>query len=387
MAAVLNVVFLGLSGVGFIPLIQQAIANAKPPQYVVSVGIGQGLNESDSLGGNVPGVSLWTARGEAIGGALGRKRVLDDASVYEASVSGNSSLGEGKAPAEYISVTAGGDDAICVAYVAVTEPTETKRVFMGDVGASCNFDFYYSILVVGGTRPRCVWIDKNHSNGLRFQGMGIHLPSFSNGDSTDQQGLAAQYGANLDTMCKSGPRLRMYEELNAEDPILFFSPPFTSDDFNEDGSDKDISKIIKNPGKFTDINLDLANKACASSEGCPHIIDQIDQNPNTKHKKRQTRNPWAPGQLVVSNHAEHSAIELCNSAYSRGPDFVSLQEMKYCDMDTKLTWDVCSSHADTCCLDIETQNMRPCGYGDQTSSRIAISMPNKGYNKVRRWGW
>ena len=380
----LNVIFLGLSVLGVVPILESLINGAKGPQYVITVGIGEGDTSTDpaSYGGNTPGVSLWTGTGEAIGGALGSKKIQGAGSSYTVSVNGNSSLGNGQAPAEYISVTNGGDDAICVAYVSVTEPTGTKRLFMGETGFTCNIDWFHSTALIGTQRPKCIWIDRDHSNGLRFQGMGIHLPSFSNSnDPTAGQGLAAEYQNDTDTMCKSPPRFKMYESINTEDPILFFFPPFTEDSFNDDGSDKDISKIINNPGRKTDINGDLANQACENS-GCPHIIGQIDQNPNTN--KRQAKAPWASDQLIVSHYDEHSAMELCNSEYSRGPDFVSKTEMKYCDMDTKTAWDVCSSSSATCCFDLDTQRMRPCNYGAHIKARTIV--PNKTYNKVNHWG-
>lgn len=39
--------------------------------------------------------------------------------------------------------------------------------------------------------------------------------------------------------------------------------------------------------------------------------------------------------LVVSEMQGHSAIEVCNSQSSLGPDFVSLTEMMFCDMSEK----------------------------------------------------
>lgn len=338
---------------------------------------------SDTLGGNTPGVSLWTARGEAIGGQFGSRHIVQDATPISYSISGNSSLGDRQAPAEYISITNGGDDAVCVSYVQVVEPTtQNTHMFLGEIGYGCHVDWYPSILTIANVMPKCIWLDRNRSNGLRYQGMGIHLPSFSNSDDSSKQGLAQQYKANVDSMCKSGPRFKMYETINGEDPILYFDPPFTEDDFNADGSDKDLKKIINNPGKMTAINWDLAGKACESHAGCPHLKDEIKHNPN--NFKRQVKAPWDPDHLVVSHFEAHSAEEVCNSENSRGPDFLSMKEMKYCHMDTKTLWDVCSSASATCCFDVETQLMRACGYRVQGVSRTSI--PSKRYNRVSHWG-
>ncbi|KAH6689858.1 hypothetical protein F5X68DRAFT_189578 [Plectosphaerella plurivora] len=39
---------------------------------------------------------------------------------------------------------------------------------------------------------------------------------------------------------------------------------------------------------------------------------------------------------------ERSAIELCSSPFSHGPDFVSVREGMYCDMHEKRLWKLCT---------------------------------------------
>lgn len=46
--------------------------------------------------------------------------------------------------------------------------------------------------------------------------------------------------------------------------------------------------------------------------------------------------------LVTSSIPSHSAVELCESPNSSGPDFVSLKEGLYCDMTTRQVRPVCS---------------------------------------------
>lgn len=45
--------------------------------------------------------------------------------------------------------------------------------------------------------------------------------------------------------------------------------------------------------------------------------------------------------LVKSTKAVHSATTLCEAAKSVGPDFVSLDEKKFCEMESKTLYDFC----------------------------------------------
>ena len=47
--------------------------------------------------------------------------------------------------------------------------------------------------------------------------------------------------------------------------------------------------------------------------------------------------------LISSPREEHSAVELCASEMSYGPDFVSHAERVFCDMGTKVSWPLCGS--------------------------------------------
>lgn len=182
----------------------------------------------------------------------------------------------GNVPAEYISISNGGDDAICVAGITVTFPSGDKSAWTGDIAAACPdtgaFIFASSNPIVGSDpqgnqqsrqNPHCVWIDRNGSGGIPHQGFGIHLPDFGN------EVTAAQTDAYLENkklMCQSGPRFRMYPQLRAETPILKFDSPLV---YDEEGKDVDPSKVINNPGVLTDQDMVALRSACASDNRLP----------------------------------------------------------------------------------------------------------------------
>ena len=55
--------------------------------------------------------------------------------------------------------------------------------------------------------------------------------------------------------------------------------------------------------------------------------------------------------IIASHHAEHSSQELCASATSHGPDFVSFDENLFCDMSLKQIWPLCSDDVRSKCYD------------------------------------
>ena len=64
----------------------------------------------------------------------------------------------------------------------------------------------------------------------------------------------------------------------------------------------------------------------------------------SRRAEHRAANPhqWCEeGKLVISQHLEHSAVEVCQSETSWGPDFVSIQEGIYCDMCERKVWLLC----------------------------------------------
>jgi hypothetical protein len=55
--------------------------------------------------------------------------------------------------------------------------------------------------------------------------------------------------------------------------------------------------------------------------------------------------------IISSHHTEHSSKELCASATSYGPDFVSFAENMFCDMTQKQLWPLCNEKVTKKCYD------------------------------------
>lgn len=385
-----NAIGLGLTGLFLIPLAKQLF----PPAYqaATSVRIAAGLTrsgeESQDTKGNCPSIALFDGDGHRIGFRRGEGHgIIGDGSFTDIKI--DSIDRHDNRPAEYVSVSSGGTDALCVAYVYVTMANGDYWAFYGDVGYQCGAAWYHSNLLVGNQAniyyPKCVWIDsadpKSGHNNAFPQGMSIHIPDF-----LATEALAAQYQDQPATMCKSTPRFKMWPKLSELDCIPVFDPPL---EYNKDSTDNDTTalftdgKVHCDPGPGKDPSVQETHQLQQWSSGrfpAPQY--------GTKRKRTRTvrrDDPCMDGHVVISDLDAHSAREVCESDMSAGPDFVSTKEGLHCDMCTHELRDVCSAGVVKGCFDLATQTMRPGGGlqdRDEASGRI---VPDKSYQKVTHW--
>lgn len=169
------------------------------------------------------------------------------------------------------------------------------------MGQACGKDWYYSNVIVGEShKPTCLWMDGDHTNDIWTSAMQIHIQDFTN--TTD-----------------SGP---------VKDPGAFCTPPVMN--FHHD-----------NPGEY-DWSF--------WREG---VQKRHEHKKVASHDGSSVRDP----RIISSPHSEHSAQKLCESASSKGPDFVSLEEGIYCDMTTKTHWPLCSDSVSSSCYDWNTHSL------------------------------
>ena len=339
-------------------------------ETVVRIAAGLSTYSADSTSGFQPGIGLYDTMGRTIGSVKGTTTVIKDGDFMDIKVPFAKDVG--KKPTEYISVTNGGDDALCIAYIALTQPDGTKKAWYGDVGKTCGADWYHSQLKTGDDdyQPSCIWIDQNGSNGLRYQGFGLHIDDFA---ATSER--AAQYNDNRDLMCNAAPRFKMYEKMTSKDYIPFFSPPLEY--VAKELTDSDPAAV-------------LDKKRWVMPKEGPNIKKtDIDADPKPKMVRRQDPGQAKGGKtfntVIISKSQNHSAKELCDSGSSVGPDFVSLDEQLFCDMDTRKTWPLCSAAKTDGCFDHATSTMRA---GKGLRGRdfdTGVYPPKKTYDKTVHW--
>lgn len=384
--------------VGVIGLVAGVFQNINTPtswmapqdssKTIFRVYAGLSIEPGKSTSGNVPGVAAWDAHGAFVGKAMGvYNYVVEEGKSWDVVIKGK------KSSAEYVSVSAFGKDSLCVAAVGVTSPTGSHAGWFGDVGMKCGAPWYPSNFVVPGSdpeaRPACVWISQAVSSGQPNKGITIHLPSFTGA------GLASEYNDNIDAMCKSLPRFSMWTSRSVHMTLPVFRNKLES---NEDGSDKDIDAIL-NPEMMqseTTAPNDPTGKALGVADGASALQPgPVVEMAPSRRRRRNTRRQASsfqplPDQLVVSNVTCHSAKEVCGSATSAGPDFVSVAEGLFCDMEEKVIWPLCSEVTNESCFDLNERAMRWVGHADGDAAKPELrargeQSQDKFYRDVQSW--
>ncbi|KAI7086247.1 hypothetical protein KC356_g5217 [Hortaea werneckii] len=169
------------------------------------------------------------------------------------------------------------DNAICISYISVTYPSNAEYSWVGNWGKQCGHPWYYADDFYDGKELGCTWIDANN-DATDVTAFHVHWPDF-NGDNPHSNN-PSDYCNNVRT-------------LNFQ--------------FGDD------------PGTIY------------TKRSAPEGI------PTSKKRSSKTRDT----RLVKSKIPGQSAVELCNSPTSYGPDFVSETEGMYCDMGSKRTMPLC----------------------------------------------
>ncbi|KAH7420218.1 hypothetical protein BKA64DRAFT_752830 [Cadophora sp. MPI-SDFR-AT-0126] len=94
--------------------------------------------------------------------------------------------------------------------------------------------------------------------------------------------------------------------------------------------------------------------------GYPALRAYTDNQGNGPIYKRRAPD----SRLIISSEPSHNVTELCESETSRGPDFVSLVERLYCNMDTREIKPLCSDDVDEDCFDFNGSQSRFDGDGN-----------------------
>ncbi|MCJ1367919.1 hypothetical protein MMC16_007055 [Acarospora aff. strigata] len=334
-----------------VPLADLAKKTTKEGLVNIQIGVGSG---GDATGGNVPHVALWDEKGSRIGQhhPKSKERIEAGQTASFSIASYQTKPKDSTAQPEYIMLSMNDNDAICVTFIYVSD-NRAQWAWYGDLGWKCGADWYPSNQKVGsGTyTPKCVWIDKNHSKGIRSQGLSLHMPDFSSTEAMFQQ-----YIDNPDTLCKSTPRMKMWGEIWPDSSIPTFQPPLK---YTATGADEDPHRVIDKTKR---------------------------QDPKAFRQPKRENSNNRPGHLVLSNIEGHSAKELCESETSLGADFVSTAEGVYCDMTAKQQWPLCSDSITTSCFDLNRKTMRGGNRVLQTRDKATGRIvPDKSYKTVDHW--
>jgi hypothetical protein len=395
--AAFNVFTIVLGVASMIPMLGSMMPGRDPLVTTIRIYGGTGTDTS----GNAPGVAAFDIDGNLIGSVKGGD-VIAQGAPFDAKIEMKADGSDGSAAqAQYISLSQAGVDALCVAGISVTWPDGLEFAWYGDVAEFCGAPWYPSTTVLSAKdlyTPKCVWIDGDATNGIKTQGIAMHIPSFV---ATAER--AQSMTEDKDLWCNTAPRLKFYDSLQLEQAIPVFKP------YPEfEGTtllDVDPAKTKNSANWFTP-QWPLDKKGRKDEKAMKKAEKEAEKERERQGQKEEKRNvdfnvdvsvngtsaelvangkrPFF-GILNKSPSKYHSAIELCQSSTSFGPDFVSLEEGVFCDMDAKKAWPLCSATITNNCFDNDTDKMvggkKNSRRDDVTGARII----HKRYTKVNSW--
>jgi hypothetical protein len=196
----------------------------------------------------------------------------------------------------------------------------------------------------GGETVKCAWLDGD--GGQPTTGIQIHWPEF------DGNGGAVQDGSYY---CENNPSLRFLTE---PDPtsISFWTPA--------------RRMFARDPSVATS----SSSSADPAVEGQRRAADD--------QYERLRRQMAGDDRLVKSSKAVHSAVKLCGAKRSVGPDFVSRDERKFCEMKSKTLYDFCEeAEAGEECWDDEENVLTK-----KTAGVSALDFAGDGGKPVSKYG-
>ncbi|KAI0967021.1 hypothetical protein F4678DRAFT_465826 [Xylaria arbuscula] len=357
MAAILSFILdaVGIASFGlFASQLKKGNEDANSMTYVEVV-IGSG---DPTMAGAMPNIAIWNEDGERLGQYKRSSRKVKEGQDEVISITHNEGAHRAE-QATYIMLSNPDDDAVCISGIYITD-TKVNTVFFGDVGKLCGMSWGISNRDVGDehTRPKCVWLDGDGTNGINAQAMSFHIP-----DVVANPDRLQQYKERQDTLCKSTPRFSFWGNLSPQSVIPFFEPPleYETDSSNGGlGADKDLKRVLDKDGEF-DKSVVLYEKGNTKHRRSGGSV--LDIPPSThvpKATKKAKRSP-RPESLIVTPFPDHSARELCLSETSWGSDTVSLTERLFCDMEAKILYPLCDDGIILTCFDLATEKLIPAG--------------------------
>ncbi|KAK4184261.1 hypothetical protein QBC35DRAFT_535110 [Podospora australis] len=212
-------------------------------------------------------------------------------------------------------------------------------------------------VLIGSYKPKCAWIDRDHTNGINAGMIMVHWPTFKRDSPPGDRWPGSLCGY-------PGFRAyRNYGDIEVTRPI------------KRDGSNYTVDYVSPDGMQWSEIDYPAQpelGKGATSSKA------------KRTAPVRRVRDP----RLVASNSDAHSSVELCESETSLGPDFISLAEGLYCNMETSELLPLCvEGRSETeDCFHLDTAVVMAATNGTSTHVMRGLGKrEEKEYNLVLDW--
>ncbi|KAL2826276.1 hypothetical protein BDW59DRAFT_161114 [Aspergillus cavernicola] len=361
MNAIMNVAGLVITGWSFASMFSGQDVDPEK-QTTVTLLNGNAPNSD----GSIPHLALWDENGNRIGQYKGNANGhLDKGSTKTFPINPTQNGGH-QANAEYLLLSMEESDAICLSVITVSGNSQ-QWTWTGDMGYTCGVQWFHSSSRFGGSNKaiRCVWLDKDHSAGIKAEGVSLHMPSFSADDP-----LVNQYKKNQRRLCQVTNRMTFHRHITSDSLVGFFNPPIQ---YTENGALKHPNRGIDRKQRgYPDLPRSHG-RDWASARNSSSSVHGLKNN--------------QPDRLIVSSLEGQSARELCEHENSLGPDFVHTGEKLFCDMETAKLWPVCGETGEVGCFDVNAREMRnpPAGSEDAKGIGADGNLRAKKYKEYEEW--
>lgn len=348
----------------------------KAPNPAKQTQITLGVGGNPNSGGSIPHMAVWDENNNRVTQFTGDRNghIGDKSGNTITFTKDNYQNHMNPANPEYVSIVMHENDGICLALV-IASTQGIAWSWTGDIGYTCGAQWYASKYTVQSSNQpiRCVWLDANHDNGIIAKGLTLHTRDFSG-----EAGLLAQYKEDQARLCQNTARMTFHPDI-APDSLLpaFFQPALS---YMGETNDGDPTKpytagALKKPDQGKD------RKTRAYPDGTNldgHKLRMRRNIHGRRSVKRRGIKNLDPSVLTVSHLPGHSARELCEHDMSLGPDFVSMEEGLFCDMETATLWSLCDAKLQVGCFDMTTKTIKP-----RAGKRDGI--PEKTYTSTDEW--
>ncbi|KAI3322529.1 hypothetical protein HD806DRAFT_500324 [Xylariaceae sp. AK1471] len=304
---------------GVLGIIQFGIDNLPKEDSVGStIRVTVGLDVKDGLqnaGGNLPDIRLFNEAGDFLGIEVDPGDV-GSGEFGDITIKHNGDSGQ---QAAYTLFSAN-NDAICIAYAAITWPNGDKYGWIGDWGKQCGGSWYYSNVYISqsGVKPNCLWVDGD--NNQPQTGFQVHWPEFANkGDSSIPESPEDKT-TRLDYLCNAGPPFKMYNYPDTDPKSITFWTPQNGRSLAE--REVSATKTSYGPSKHP-------------------VSARFQPRQNYPQTNQTTTSSLMGTRLVIGNSDQHTAEGLCESVTSFGPDFFDVLTGTFCRMSDKTIWPAC----------------------------------------------
>lgn len=154
-AAAFNIIGVVFGIVSMVPMLGSMMPDKSDRETTIRIGVGTSINSTDDTKGDTPGVRIFDVMGRDIGLKAGSLTNIGDGGVKDIKITASKELGARQA--QYTSISKGGNDALCIAYIAVSWPDGQKKAWYGDVGYPCGGSWYNSQTIIGDDnyQPKC----------------------------------------------------------------------------------------------------------------------------------------------------------------------------------------------------------------------------------------